>query len=86
MRRTIQRQLQNQILLLAVKTQIWIAVTVYVLAAIIKKQLKLDLSLYTILQILSVHLFEKVPLSKLPTQFNSKNEEDDSSNQLSLFK
>jgi hypothetical protein len=46
----------------AVKTQIWIAITVYVLVAIIKKQLKIDLSLYTILQILSVTLFEKTPI------------------------
>ncbi|HOD79329.1 MAG TPA: IS4 family transposase [Syntrophorhabdus sp.] len=46
----------------AVKTQIWIAISVYVLVAIIKKLLKLDQSLYTILQILSVTLFEKVPI------------------------
>jgi hypothetical protein len=46
----------------AVKTQIWIAITVYVLVAVIKKQLKIDLSLYTILQILSVTLFEKTPI------------------------
>jgi len=43
----------------AVKTQIWIAVSVYVLVAIIKKQLNLDMSLYTILQIFSISLFEK---------------------------
>ena len=47
----------------AVKTQIWIAVCVYVLAAIIKKELKLEISLYTFLQILSVHSFEKIQLS-----------------------
>src|SRR5208337_835215 len=46
----------------AVKTQIWIAVSVYVLVAIVKKQLALDLSLYKILQILSVSLFEKTPI------------------------
>jgi IS4 transposase len=46
----------------AVKTQIWIAISVYVLIAIIKKQLNLKLSLYTILQILSVALFEKIPI------------------------
>jgi hypothetical protein len=69
----------------AVKTQIWIAVTVYVLVAIVKKQLKLDRSLYTMLQILSVSLFEKVPLSQLFIQFDSQNEKDDSSNQLELF-
>jgi len=47
----------------AVKTQIWIAVCVYVLAAIIKIDLGLNVSLYTFLQILSVHSFEKVPLA-----------------------
>ena len=46
----------------AVKTQIWIAVSVYVLVAIIKKRLKIDQSLYTILQILSVSIFEKMPM------------------------
>ena len=48
----------------AVKTQIWIAVSVYVLVAIVKKKLQLDASLYTLLQILSVTLFEKMPLQK----------------------
>jgi len=48
----------------AVKTQIWIAVSVYVLVAIIKKRLNLDASLYTLLQILSVTLFEKMPLQQ----------------------
>jgi hypothetical protein len=53
----------------AVKTQIWIAVSVYVLVAIVKKRLRLnDLSLYTILQILSVSLFEKSPLLEVLTQ------------------
>jgi len=52
----------------AVKTQIWIAVSVYVLVAILKKQLRLDdVSLYTILQILSVTLFEKAPLYQVVT-------------------
>jgi hypothetical protein len=46
----------------AVKTQIWIAISIYVLIAIVKKRLKLDRSLYTILQILSVSLFEKTPI------------------------
>ena len=46
----------------AVKTQIWIAISVYVLVAIIKKRLKTDLSLYTILQIFSITLFEKMPI------------------------
>ncbi len=51
----------------AVKTQIWIAVSVYVLIAIIKKRLRLDASLYTILQTLSLTLFEKIPLNALLT-------------------
>jgi len=46
----------------AVKTQIWIAISIYVLIAIIRKRLNLRLSLYTILQILSVALFEKIPI------------------------
>ena len=45
------------------KTQIWIAITVYVLVAIVKKRLKIEASLYTILQILSLILFEKIPLN-----------------------
>ena len=48
----------------AVKSQIWIAVSVHVLVAIIKKHLNLDASLYTLLQILSVTLFEKMPLQQ----------------------
>jgi len=54
----------------AVKTQIWIAVAVYVLVAIIKKRLKLRASLYEILQILSLTLFEKMPINQLLTQSN----------------
>jgi IS4 transposase len=46
----------------AVKTQIWIAISIYVLVAIVKKRLNLENSLYTILQILSVTLFEKTPV------------------------
>jgi hypothetical protein len=52
----------------AVKTQVWIAVSVYVLVAIIKKQLKLEHSLYTILQILSISLFEKKPILQVFTE------------------
>jgi hypothetical protein len=48
----------------AVKTQIWIAVSVYVLVAIVRKRLGIDASLYTLLQILSVTLFEKMPLQQ----------------------
>ena len=69
----------------AVKTQIWIAITVYVLVAIVKKELKSDRSLYTILQVLSVSLFEKIPLSQLLHEIKPQNKEDDSSNQLVLF-
>jgi Transposase DDE domain/Domain of unknown function (DUF4372) len=69
----------------AVKTQIWTAVSVYVLVAIVKKRLHLDISLYTLLQILSVTLFEKMPLNKefLDMQYGSDDGMD--SNQLKLF-
>jgi hypothetical protein len=69
----------------AVKTQIWIAISVYVLVAIAKKKLKVEASLYTILQILSVSLFEKAPLLQLLSQIRPEEKEDDSSNQLKLF-
>lgn len=49
----------------AVKTQIWIAISVYVLVAILKKRMGIDHSLYTILQLLSITLFEKIPLFEL---------------------
>lgn len=72
----------------AVKTQIWIAISVYVLIAIIKKRLNLSISTYTILQILSVTLFEKTPLIQLLTDFNYKNMEKNTTmnyNQPTLF-
>lgn len=69
----------------AVKTQIWIAVSVYVLVAILKKQLGLEQSLYTILQILSLTLFEKTPILQVLSEANYKSEESDSTNQLLLF-
>ena len=70
----------------AVKSQIWIAVSVYVLVAIVKKRLRLhDLSLYTILQILSVTLFEKESLLQVLEGFRYNNLIDASSNQLKLF-
>ena len=69
----------------AVKTQIWIAVSVYVLVAIVKKRLNLDASLYTLLQILSVTLFDKIPLQQALTANNYKTEDTDSDNQLDLF-
>lgn len=69
----------------AVKTQIWSAVATYVLVAIIKKQLKLETSLYTLLQILSVSIFEKMPLFTAfqPNPYTSQNE--NTTNQLILF-
>lgn len=69
----------------AVKTQIWIAISVYVLVAIIKKRLKLDQSLHTILQIFSLTLFEKVDIFQLVTNSNATKKLDQSSNQLNLF-
>jgi hypothetical protein len=69
----------------AVKTQIWIAITMYVLVAIVKKQLHLNLSLYTMLQILSVTLFEKTPLIQLFSEIDLKAIEDEIPNQLNLF-
>lgn len=69
----------------AVKTQIWIAVSIYVLVAIVKKRLGLDQSLYTILQILSVSLFEKTPILQAFSDDEITNEEHDPCNQLELF-
>ena len=69
----------------AVKTQIWIAITVYVLVAIIKKRLDLNLSLYTILQILSVTAFEQVPIIQVLRNFNYKLLNSDLDKQLLLF-
>jgi hypothetical protein len=69
----------------AVKTQIWIAVSVYVLVAIIRKRLRLEASLYQILQILSVTLFEKTPILRALQASDFQNDLDDSGNQLILF-
>ena len=69
----------------AVKTQIWIAVSVYVLVAIVKKKMKIELTLYTILQILSLTLFEKMPLYQAFAPGSYKNEITTSNNQLKLF-
>jgi len=69
----------------AVKTQIWIAIAVYVLVAIVKKQLHLDLSLYTILQILSVTLFEKTPILEALLIIQPQESESALCNQLTLF-
>ncbi|MBU0988297.1 MAG: IS4 family transposase, partial [Proteobacteria bacterium] len=70
----------------AVKTQIWIAISIYVLIAIIKKQLKLEMSLYSILQILSVALFEKTPIQEALTDANYLAGHDLGYEQISLFK
>ena len=69
----------------AVKTQVWSAISVYVLVAILKKQLHLPRSLYELLQILSLTLFERVPLSQVVTAFPVHNLPDDPCNQLPLF-
>jgi len=69
----------------AVKTQIWIAVSVYVLVAIIKKRLKLEASLYTILQILSVTSFEKTPILQMLTDLHRTTELNELHKQLNLF-
>jgi len=69
----------------AVKSQIWIAVSVYVLVAIVKKRLNLDASLYTLLQILSVTLFEKMPLQQAFPGSDYKIAEGSPRNQLNLF-
>jgi hypothetical protein len=69
----------------AVKTQIWSAIAVYLLVAIIKKQMKLERSLFSILQILSVSLFEKMPIQQALAAFTSDEIDHDYGNQLILF-
>jgi hypothetical protein len=69
----------------AVKTQIWIAVSVYVLVAIIRKRLEMEASLYQILQILSVTLFEKTPILQALQPPDSQDDSLASANQLNLF-
>jgi hypothetical protein len=69
----------------AVKTQIWIAVSVYLIVAIIKKRLNLQESLYTILQVLSVSLFERTSMFQLLTFYDYINDTDNNLNQLNLF-
>jgi Domain of unknown function (DUF4372)/Transposase DDE domain len=69
----------------AVKTQIWIAVAMYVLIAIIKKKLNLDTSLYTLLQILSITLFEKMPLQQALQIMAERSSIMENQNQLNLF-
>jgi len=69
----------------AVKTQIWIAISIYVLVAIVKKRLKTNLNLYTILQILSVSLFEKIPILPALTPDYIENHDQPNCIQLNLF-
>jgi IS4 transposase len=69
----------------AVKTQLWIAICVYLLIAIIKKNLKLEMSLYTILQVASISLFEKMPILQAFQEFDMSPETNDSCIQLNLF-
>ena len=69
----------------AVKTQIWIAISVYLLVAILKKELKIDRSMGEILQILSITLFEKVPMNQVLTKFPLQQEDSQSWKQLILF-
>ncbi len=69
----------------AVKTQIWIAVSVYVLVAIVKKQLAPNRSLYTLLQILSLSLFEKMPILQAFSQTDYNIQNNQNYNQLPLF-
>ena len=69
----------------AVKTQIWIAVSVYVLVSIVRKRLGLEVSLYQILQILSITLFEKVPILQALEASDSQTDSPDPHNQLNLF-
>ncbi|MEO8166331.1 MAG: IS4 family transposase, partial [Betaproteobacteria bacterium] len=65
--------------------QVWCAVATYVLIAIVKKQLQLDASLYTCLQILSVSVFEKTQLSSALQPNTSRTDTPDIANQLNLF-
>jgi hypothetical protein len=69
----------------AVKSQVWIAISVYVLIAIIKKRLQIDQSLYTILQVLSVSIFEKTPILQAFCDWDYTNDNTTLYNQLSLF-
>ncbi len=69
----------------AVKTQIWIAVSIYLLVAIVRKRLGLETSLYQILQILSLSLFEKMPILQALQASKYQNEPEQARNQLTLF-
>ena len=67
------------------KTQVWIAVSIYLMVAIIRKRLKIETSLYTILQVLSVSVFERTELKQLLTFYDYKDSDMATSNQLNLF-
>lgn len=69
----------------AVKTQIWIAISTYLLIAIVKKRMNLDISLYTFLQILSLTLFEKGDILQLVKETEYKITDNENCNQLNLF-
>ena len=69
----------------AVKTQIWIAISIYVLVALVKRELRLELSLNEILQILSIALFEKSPIDRVFTEYHTSLGIQEPCNQLSLF-
>jgi hypothetical protein len=69
----------------AVKTQVWTAISVYVLVAILKKEFRLEHSLYELLQILSVTLFERVPIHQALARLGAQNDVECSGNQLPLF-
>jgi hypothetical protein len=69
----------------AVKSQNWVAVSVYVLVAIVRKRLKLEASLYTLLQILSVTVFEKMPIQQAFDASHFEPRPPDTANQLNLF-
>ena len=69
----------------AVKNQVWIAICTYLAVAILKKQLRIDLNLYTILQILSVLLFDKIPINQLLAGTDYKNNIEVKTEQLLLF-
>ena len=66
------------------KTQVWIAIRIYVLVAIVRKELRLELSLSQILQVLSVNAFEQVPLAELTANAQSLDEAPSQCNQLML--
>ena len=67
------------------KTQIWIAVSVYVLVAIVRKRLRLEVSLYTLLQVFSVTVFEKMPIQSAILATADRFDDTEDSNQLKLF-